>query len=68
MATPSLRVFWPDAHSRAGWADPPNWRRPGLTLSGSDGAPLLAEVLAELLDAEGRLEAQIGVRFSSATQ
>lgn len=117
MATPSLRVYWPDAHSRAGWADPPNWRRPGLALSGPDGAPLLAlsetpslngdpydlqafrngmvatyavlspaptepwwvvarwrahsnerleetglpEVLAELLDAQGRLEAQMTV-------
>lgn len=42
MGTPSLRVYWPDAGSRSGWADPPNWRRPGLTLSGSDGAPWLA--------------------------
>lgn len=117
MGTPSLRVYWPDARSRASWADPPNWRRPGLTLSGPDGAPLLAlsetpslngdpndlqalrngivstyavlapaptepwevvarwrahsnerleetgkpETLAELLDAEGRLEAQMTV-------
>lgn len=42
MGTPSLRVYWPDARSRAGWADPPNWRRPGLTLSGPDGEPRLA--------------------------
>ena len=42
MGTPSLRVYWPDARARACWADPPNWRRPGLTLYGDDGTPKLA--------------------------
>jgi hypothetical protein len=41
MGTPSLRVYWPDARARACWADPPNWRRPGLTLYGDGGTPEL---------------------------
>ena len=42
MGTPSLRVYWPDARARSAWAVPPNWRRPGLSLSGRDGRPRLA--------------------------
>lgn len=37
-----MRVNWPDARARAAWADPPNWRRPGVTTYGADAVPRLA--------------------------
>ena len=52
LATPSLRVYWPDAEARAAWADPPNWRRPGLVLFGEDGQPLLAFSETPALDGD----------------
>ncbi len=39
-AHPRCGVYWP-RRVRAG-ADPPNWRRPGLTLYGDGGTPELA--------------------------
>jgi hypothetical protein len=52
LGTPSLRVYWPDAAGRAAWADPPNWRRPGLVLFGEDGEPLLALSETPALDGD----------------